>query len=369
MEFIDLNKQYLRIKPKIDLAINKVLQNQNFILGEEVTEFERIMNDYLNTFSVGVANGTDALMIALMAAGINEGDEVITPSFTWVSTVEVIKLLKARPVFVDIDPNTFNIDEKLIEERITPKTKFIIPVSLFGCCPNLDKIMEIANHHNLLVLEDAAQSYGAKSNGKLSCSIAHISTTSFFPAKPLGCYGDGGAIFSSDKDLLERSKIISRHGQSGRYNYVTVGVNSRLDTIQAAVLIEKHKILEDEIERRNKVASTYNDLLGENDYFKLPKVNNESNRSVWAQYTIQLNAELKPHRQKIMDSLKISNIPTALYYPAPLHLQGPYLDNSIELPHTVNISDSVLSLPMHPYLSLEEIQEICHHLSMVVEGL
>ena len=366
MEFIDLKKQYLLNKSNIDTRIAKVLEEQNFILGEEVLQLEQLMNDYTNSKSVGVANGTDALMIALMAMGIQEGDEVITPSFTWVSTIEVIKLLNAKPVYVDINPDTFNIDESLIEERITPQTKCIIPVSLFGRCPDLSKLMNIAKVNNLKVLEDAAQSYGAKSNGMLSCSITDIATTSFFPAKPLGCYGDGGAIFSSDKDLIEACRIISRHGQSGRYNYVRVGVNSRLDTIQAAILLEKHKIFEDEIVMRNNVARHYEDILKDNLLVKTPSILSEENRSVWAQYTIILDDSLDGKREDIMAELKSLGVPTALYYPAPLHLQSIYFDDSFNLINTTKIANSVLSLPMHPYLEESEIEYVCSSLSQVL---
>ena len=246
IRFIDLIRQREFLNNKIEQSILKVVQNSNFIQGEEVKLIEEELANFTGTKCVSVANGTDALYIALLAHGIKEGDEVLIPSFTWVSTAETICQLKAKPVFVDIDDN-FNIDIKKMTEKITENTKAIMPVSMFGRCPDLNKIQTIALEHNLKTIEDAAQSFGAKSLECMSCSVLDISTTSFFPAKPLGCYGDGGAIFSTNEGLFEKCQIISKHGQKSRYEYVDIGVNSRLDTIQASILLEKLKIFEDEI--------------------------------------------------------------------------------------------------------------------------
>tara|TARA_Y100001970_G_scaffold52859_1_gene66885 strand:+ start:3157 stop:4269 length:1113 start_codon:yes stop_codon:yes gene_type:complete len=365
INFIDLKKQYLKNKEAIDSALNKVLEDTNFILGNQVSEFEKISGEYVGSKCIGVANGTDALFIALKAIGIGEGDEVITPSFTWVSTVETIKMTGAKPLYVDIKSNDFNLNEDEISTLITSKTKAIMSVSIFGRCPHLKKLKTICEEHGLFLIEDAAQSYGAKSNGSLSCSVADISTTSFFPAKPLGCYGDGGAIYSNNENFFEEASLIARHGQSGRYNYLRVGVNSRLDTIQAAVLIEKHKIFEEEIKKRNSIAKYYEENLIESNLITTPKVPNEDNRSVWAQYTILLDNDIKEKREFIMEYLKSAGIPSALYYPVLLHKTNIYKDKCT-LPVSEDVSDRVLSLPMHPYLEKDEVEEISYLLKKAI---
>lgn len=357
INFIDLQKQYQKNQKNINESIQNVLDNSNFILGSQVSEFQNISSNYVGADCIGVANGTDALFISLKALGIKKGDEVITPSFTWVSTVETIKLIGAKPVYIDIKLDDFNIDESLVEELINEKTKAIMSVSIFGRCPDLARLKKIAEKYSIHLIEDAAQSYGAKNHDNMSCSIADISTTSFFPAKPLGCYGDGGAIYSKNQNLFEKASIISRHGQKGRYNYLEVGVNSRLDTIQAAILIEKHKIFEDEINMRNCVANSYEDNLKEIDEIETPTIPNQSNRSVWAQYTVLLSDSIAKHREIIMKDLKEQGIPTALYYPVLLHKTKTYED-SVHLPVSEGICDRVLSLPMHPYLEEDEIRSI-----------
>ncbi len=363
MKFIDLNKQYKTIKNEIDLAIQSTLDDGDFIQGNKVKELEALLGSYSQTNCTTCANGTDALYISLRALGVCEGDEIIVPSFTWVSTAGVIKLLNAKPIFAEISEKDFNIDPNNIIELISNKTKGIIPVSIFGRCANLTEINLIAKKHNLWVIEDAAQSFGAKHNGSFSCSMTDLATTSFFPAKPLGCYGDGGAIFSKDESLLEKTRIISRHGQKKRYEYVDVGMNSRLDTIQASILIEKMKIYENEIALRNDVAHKYNSRLDHLDVIKTPEIPESTNRSVWAQYTILLDNELKHKRDKIMNLLKEDGVPSALYYPAPLHLQPPFR-NGQRLPITEEISKRVLSLPMHPYLEDNEIDFIAQKLKI-----
>lgn len=371
INFIDLNKQYLSIKQEVDDSISKVIKSSSFIQGPEVKDLEKQLTEYTSCNALSVANGTDALFISLMALGVGPGDEVITPSFTWVSTVEAIKLVGAKPVFIEVSKETFNIDEDKIEDLISPNTKVIMPVSIFGRCPDLHKIMNLTKvkNNNIKVLEDAAQSFGAKLDGKLSCSIADISTTSFFPAKPLGCYGDGGAIFTNNEELFEKVSMISKHGQKGRYNYKTIGVNSRLDTMQAAILLCKLQIFEKEISLRNNVASLYNNFLHNSGFCKVPSIPDNKNRSVWAQYTLILNDDVYLKRSEIMNKMKEKNIPTALYYPAALHLQKPYLDKVANLPLTEYIADRVLSLPMHPYLEDSEVDYISGSLKDILSSL
>ena len=369
IHFVDLIKQQKALKKDISDVINDVISRSHFILGKEVQELEKILSEYVGNKCISVANGTDALLVALMAIGVKQDDEVLVPSFTWVSTAEVVCMLKAKPVFIDIDEN-FNIDLNKIEEKITKKTKAIIPVSMFGSCPELKNIKEISDKYNLKCIEDAAQSFGAKSSGKLSCSVLDISTTSFFPAKPLGCYGDGGAIFTNDDDLFERIKVIPRHGQKGRYQYHEVGINSRLDTIQAAILIEKMKIFEDEINSRIKIAKKYEKLLNDIDLIKTPYIPDEDNRSVWAQYTLILDKKLSEERESLMEDLLSKGIPTALYYPRPLHTSPVYeAFNSTDLNNTNNISSRVLSLPMHPYLTDDDINLIAFELEKSIKKI
>lgn len=358
INFIDLKRQQNQIKSNLNESIENVLSNGNYIMGEDVRNLEAMLSEYVGQECITVANGTDALFVSLLSCGIEPGDEVIVPSFTWVSTAEVVCLAKATPVFIDID-ETFNLDIQQIERLISKKTKAIIPVSMFGLMPNLEQINEIAERYGLTVIEDAAQSFGAKFNEKISCSLADISTTSFFPAKPLGCYGDGGAVFIKNKKFLKKAKSIPRHGQDGRYNYIDIGLNSRLDTLQAAILIEKLKIFEDEIQLRNKVANFYIDSMSSVENIKLPQKTDEHNRSVWAQFTIRLGEGLKEHRKDIMNELKANGIPTALYYPVPLHTAECYKSaRYLDLKNTEEISNEVISIPMHPYLENKELNYI-----------
>ena len=368
--FIDLDAQEKVIGKKLEGAVETVLQHKKFINGPEVSVFEESLAKFANVNNaITCGSGTDALLLPLMAIGIGEGDAVFVPSFTFVATAEVVSLLKATPFFVDVDIQTFNIDPEKLRNAIIAskkmglKPKVIIPVDLFGQPACYDQINEIAEEFSLNVISDAAQSFGAKHNGSFSCSMTDLATTSFFPAKPLGCYGDGGAIFSKDESLLEKTRIISRHGQKKRYEYVDVGMNSRLDTIQASILIEKMKIYENEIALRNDVAHKYNSRLDHLDVIKTPEIPESTNRSVWAQYTILLDNELKHKRDKIMNLLKEDGVPSALYYPAPLHLQPPFR-NGQRLPITEEISKRVLSLPMHPYLEDNEIDFIAQKLKI-----
>jgi len=262
MEFIDLKSQYLRLKAEIDAGIQRVLDQGQYILGPEVAQLEERLVAYTGAkYCITVANGTDALQIALMALGVGPGDEVITPGFTYIATAETVALLRAKPVYVDIDERTYNLDPNLLEAAITPRTKAIIPVSLYGQCADYDAINAIAAKHVIPVIEDAAQSFGATYKGRKSCNLTTIACTSFFPSKPLGCYGDGGAIFTSDDELAKVMRQIARHGQDRRYHHVRVGVNSRLDTIQAAVLLPKLAVLDEEMRQRQEVAGRYARLL------------------------------------------------------------------------------------------------------------
>lgn len=341
INFIDLKAQQARIKDKIDAGIARVLAHGQYILGPEVAELEEKLAAYVGVrHCIGVANGTDALQIAQMALGIGSGDEVITPGFTYIATAETVALLGARPVYVDVDPRTYNLDPALLEAAITPRTKAIVPVSLYGQCAEFDAINAVAARYGIPVIEDAAQSFGASYKGRKSCSLTDIACTSFFPSKPLGCYGDGGAIFTNDDELAKVMRQISRHGQDRRYHHVRIGVNSRLDTLQAAILLPKLEILDDEIEARQRVAQIYGELLEE----AVPHVE-AHNRSAWAQYTVQVD-----RRSEVQGKLKEAGIPTAVHYPVPLNRQPAVADASVQLPHGDALAERVMSLPMHPYM-------------------
>lgn len=358
MEFIDLKAQQERIKAKIDAGIQKVLTHGQYILGPEVTELEEKLAAYTGAkYCISCANGTDALQIAQMALGIGVGDEVITPGFTYIATAETVALLGAKPVYVDVDPKTYNLDVNKLEAVITPRTKAIIPVSLYGQCADFDAINQVAQKYNLPVIEDAAQSFGATYKGRKSCNLSTISCTSFFPSKPLGCYGDGGAIFTNDEELATVIRQIARHGQDRRYHHIRVGVNSRLDTLQAAILLPKLEILEDEILARNVVAENYNDLFNAAGIMTTPFVE-EHNRCAWAQYTIQVE-----NRAEVQEKLKAQGIPTAVHYPIPLNKQPAVADAQVSLPVGDRIAECVMSLPMHPYLTVEEQQVIVESLA------
>ncbi|MDE1908610.1 MAG: DegT/DnrJ/EryC1/StrS family aminotransferase [Pseudomonas sp.] len=349
IEFIDLKQQQARIKNHIDAAISRVLEHGQYILGPEVSELEEKLASFVGSkFCITCANGTDALQIVQMAMGIGPGDEVITPGFTYIATAETVALLGAKPVYVDIDPLTYNLDPKKLEEAITPRTKAIIPVSLYGQCADFDTINEIAARHGIPVIEDAAQSFGATYKGRKSCNLSTVACTSFFPSKPLGCYGDGGAIFTDDPELEKIMRQIARHGQDRRYHHVRVGVNSRLDTIQAAILLQKLSIFDDELTLRVAVAGNYDRLLAEADITGTPFIA-PGNVSVYAQYTLCVD-----NRSSWQSSLKDQGIPTVVHYPIPLNQQPAVADESADLPIGDSVAQRVLSLPMHPYLTHEQ---------------
>lgn len=348
MDFIDLKSQQARIKDKIDAGIARVLAHGQYILGPEVAELEERLAAYTGAkYCISVANGTDALQIALMALGVGPGDEVITPGFTYIATAEAAAVLGAKPVYVDIDPRTYNLDPALLEAAITPRTKAIIPVSLYGQCADYDAINAIAAKHGITVIEDAAQSFGATYKGQKSCNLTTIATTSFFPSKPLGAYGDGGAIFTSDGELAKLMRQIARHGQEKRYCHVRVGLNSRLDTIQASILLQKLEIFEDELLNRARIAKVYARLFV-GSHIEAPYVESYG-RSAWAQYTIRVK-----DRSKAQAALTSTGIPSAVHYPLPLNKQPAVADCSANLPHGDLAAAEVISLPFHPYLAEDD---------------
>lgn len=346
IEFIDLKAQQSRIKAEIDAGIQRVLAHGQYILGPEVAELEEKLAAYTGTkYCITCANGTDALQIAQMAFGIGPGDEVITPGFTYIATAETVAVLGATPVYVDVNPKTYNLDVEKLEAAITPRTKAIIPVSLYGQCADFDAINAIAAKYNIPVIEDAAQSFGATYKGRKSCNLSTVACTSFFPSKPLGCYGDGGAIFTNDDELAKVIRQIARHGQDRRYHHIRVGVNSRLDTLQAAILLPKLAILDDEMQARQRVADTYTKLFNQAGILTTPFIEMH-NQSAWAQYTIQVD-----NRSEVQEKLKSQGIPTAVHYPIPLNKQPAVADDNAVLPVGDLVAERVMSLPMHPYMS------------------
>ena len=368
IEFIDLKVQQDRIKDKINAGIQRVLAHGQYILGPEVAELEQRLAAYTGSkYCITVANGTDALQIAQMALGVGTGDEVITPGFTYIATAETVALLGAKPAYVDIDPRTFNLDPTLLEAAITPKTKAIIPVSLFGQCADFDAINAIAEKYGIPVIEDAAQSFGATYKGRKSCNISTVACASFFPSKPLGCYGDGGAIFTNDDELAKVMRQIARHGQDRRYHHIRVGVNSRLDTLQAAILLAKLDIFDEEIALRHKVAARYQQLLAQHGTQNTtrpvhPPFIESHNLSVYAQYTLRVE-----HREKVQAHLANAGIPTAIHYPLPLNRQPAVADDSAQLPVGDSAARQVISLPMHPYLDEFDQHMIVNALHEVID--
>ncbi|KYZ76417.1 aminotransferase DegT [Anaerosporomusa subterranea] len=358
MPFIDLKTQQDKIRPSLNARIAKVLEHGQYIMGPEVYELEEKLAAYVGVkHCISMSNGTDSLMIALMAFGIGQGDEVITTPFTFIATAEVTAFLGATPVFVDIDPKTYNLDPSKLEQAITPRTKAIIPVSLYGQCADMDAINTIANKYGIPVIEDAAQSFGTTYKGKKSCGLSTIGSTSFFPTKPLGCYGDGGACFTDDDELARKLSQIRLHGQDRRYHHPVIGVNGRLDTIQAAVLLAKLEIFDEEIQLRQEVAKRYTETL--KDVVVTPYIA-EGNTSVYAQYTVQVD-----NREHVQEKLKEAGIPTAVHYPIPLNLQPVFADlNQPEgsFPIAEEVAKRVMSLPMSAYLNETDQMQIVERL-------
>ena len=350
MQFIDLRAQQERIRDVLQQRIDTVLRHGQYIMGPEVDELERKLAAFVGVrHCVGVANGTDGLLIAMMALGIGRDDEVITTPFTFIATAEMIALLGARPVFVDIDPCTYNLDPQQIEAAITPQTRAIMPVGLYGQCADMDAIGAIAQRHDIPVIEDAAQSFGATYKGRQSCSLAAIGCTSFFPSKPLGCYGDGGACFTNDDLLAARMRQIRIHGQERRYYHSIIGVNGRLDTLQAAILLAKLEVFESEVLARARIGRRYAQLLG--DLTAIPPLE-PHNTSVYAQFTFEVG-----NRDQFVALLVADGIPTAVHYPVTLNLQPAfaYLGKGRgSFPHAEAAACRVVSLPMHAYLTDHE---------------
>ena len=354
IDFANLQVQYQKYKDDIDTHIHSILNKSNYIMGEEVKQLETELSTFTGAnHTITCSNGNDALLLALMAMDIQPGDEIITTPFTWISTGEMIALLKATPVFVDIEPDTFNMDASLIEAAITKKTKAIMPVSLYGQPADMDAIQSIADKYTLKVIIDGAQSFGSTYNNKTDSNLGDISTTSFFPSKPLGCYGDGGAVFTNNEDYAKKIKLLRVHGQNKRYHHQYIGIGGRLDTIQAAILLAKLPYYKKELEVRERVAKSYANTLTGN--LTLPII--KSNRtSVWAQYTVKVN-----NRDEVKKKLQDDGIPTAIYYPVSLHLQEcfrylNYKEN--DFPVAEEASNCVLSLPMNAFLTDDNISYI-----------
>ncbi|MCO5101252.1 MAG: DegT/DnrJ/EryC1/StrS family aminotransferase [Burkholderiaceae bacterium] len=362
MQFIDLQTQYAALKPEIDRRIQAVLDHGQYIMGPEVRELEERLEQFTGSkHCITVASGTEALLIALMALGIGRGDEVITTPFTFVATAEMIVLLGATPMFVDVDPSTGNIDASRIEERITARTRAIMPVALYGQPADMDEINAVASRHGLPVIEDAAQSFGAEYKGRKSCNLSTIGCTSFFPSKPLGCYGDGGAIFTSDEALSKKMREIRVHGQERRYHHTSVGVGGRMDTLQCAVVLAKLARFDWETAERQRKARRYLDLLR-----NAPTVTTlppkPGRTTAWAQFTV-----LCDDRTALQQRLSEAGIPTAIHYPVPLHRQPAYreLGGGEEYPVASSMAQRVLSLPMSADLKEDDQQRVC---SVIANG-
>lgn len=374
MDFIDLKTQYERLREPINARIQAVLDHGQFILGPEVAELEDALATFTGSgYCISAASGTDALLLALMAYEIGPGDEVITSPFTFIATGEVIALLGANPVFVDIDARTYNIDPNMIEAAITPNTKAIMPVSLYGQCADFDAINEIAERHALPVIEDAAQSFGAAYKERRSCALSTVAGTSFFPSKPLGAYGDAGAIFTDDDAVAKVCKELRVHGEDSRYHHPRIGINGRMDSIQAAVLLAKLPVFEEEeIEAREKIGQRYSALIEEafadvepGRRATAPFVE-PHNLSVYAQYTIEV-----PDRDQVQAALTERGIPTAVHYPVPLHQQPAFAflgESAGRFPVAEAAARRVMSLPMHPYVSEEQQTDIVAALLAAVPG-
>lgn len=363
MQFIDLKKQYQRVESQIQAGIKQVLEHGRYIMGPEITELESALAEFVGAkHAVAVSSGTDAILMSLLALNIQPGDEIITSSFSFFATGEMCSLVGAVPVFVDIDPKTYNIDPEQIKKHISKKTKAIMPVSLYGQCADMDAINQIAAEYQIPVIEDAAQSFGAMYRGRRSCHLSTVACTSFFPSKPLGAYGDGGACFTDDDEIAEKLQQIRNHGQSGRYHHIRLGLNGRMDSMQAAVLLVKLSLFPEEIECRQMVADRYQHLL--KDLVATPFIA-DGNTSVYAQYTIEVDS-----REQFSAQLAKDNIPTAIHYPQPLHQQPFYLQQDIpriECPHAERVASRVISLPMCPYLSEQEQQQIAKAIQYAVK--
>jgi UDP-2-acetamido-2-deoxy-ribo-hexuluronate aminotransferase len=358
--FIDLKTQYTELKQIVDARIQAVLDHGQYIMGPEVAEMEGRLANYVGAkHCISVSSGTEALLIALMALGVGPGDEVITTPFTFAATSEVIALVGATPVFVDIEPDTYNIDADLVEQAITDKTKAIMPVSLYGQTADMRRLRAIAEQYGLPIIEDAAQSLGATHHGEKSGALSTFGCVSFFPSKPLGCYGDGGALFTNDDALAKIAREIRVHGQERRYVHSRIGVGGRMDTLQCAVVLAKLERFEWEISRRTELGQNYLDRLAGNNAVGLPVVR-PGNTCVWAQFTVRVQ-----NRAGVVEALKSHGVPTAVHYPVPMHKQPAYAAISRvsgSLDHAEAAAETVMSLPFHPYLSDETQQTVIDRL-------
>jgi UDP-2-acetamido-2-deoxy-ribo-hexuluronate aminotransferase len=365
--FVDLKRQYREMKPAIDNAISRVLRHGQFILGPEVEELETRLAEFTGAkHCVTVSSGTDALLIALMAVGVGPGDEVITTPFTFIATAEVIVLVGAKPVFVDVDPTTCNLDAGKLAAVVTSRTRAIMPVSLYGQPADMDEINAIAGRDGIPVIEDAAQSFGAEYRGRRSCNLSDIGATSFFPSKPLGCYGDGGALFTNDDALAKAMREIRVHGQDGRYHHTRIGVAGRMDTLQCAIVLAKLEGFRRELELRSAVAERYTRLLLDHrDDVEVVQVKNDRT-SVYAQYAVLVSA-----RERVVDLLKGKGVPTAVHYPRPVHRQPAYAKwrGDSDFPVSDDLSARVLNLPMHPYLEPETQEYVVDQLVSAVASI
>lgn len=371
MDFIDLNAQQALIRAQIEDNIKRVLDHGKYIMGPEVTQLEEQLSEFVGVkHCIGVSSGTDALLVAMMALGIGAGDEVITTPFTFIATGEMIALLGANPVFVDIDPKTYNIDPDGIAAAITSKTRAIMPVSLYGQCAEFDAINQIADKHGIPVIEDGAQSFGAEYKGRKSCALSTIGCSSFFPSKPLGGYGDSGACFTDDDELAKAMREIRVHGQDRRYHHPRIGLNARMDTMQAAILLAKMQIFPDEVTSRSDIGQRYTDMIidshkqtDKQEDFPIPPYIESYNTSVYAQYTVSVE-----NRSNVLEALKQQDIPTAVHYPVALHKQPVFNDQAPQLPLATQLSERVMSLPMHPYLQADEQKTIVDALVSAVNS-
>ncbi len=364
MKFIDLHRQYKQYQQEIDAQISDVIENTAFIMGPKIAELEELLAHNAGVkYAVACSSGTDALLLALMAYDIRPGDEIITTTFSFIATAEVVAFLKATPVFVDVDPETYNIDPERIKNAVTEKTRGIIAVDIFGQCADYDAINAVAKENNLFVIEDAAQSFGARYKDRPACSLSGMACTSFFPAKPLGCYGDGGMVFTDDAEKAGLMNSFRGHGQgTHRYDHVRIGLNARLDALQAAVLLAKFPRFSAEITARNRLADYYNENLDKK--IKTPVVL-DHNLSTYAQYSIRVAL-----RDELQVWLKDKGIPSAIHYPKPLHLQPAfsYLNYAAgDCPVAENICENIISLPMHPFLTDEEMDLIIHTVNDFIE--
>lgn len=365
MKFIDLGAQYRAYKTDIDAAMQRVVESTMFIQGDEVKSLENELADYVGVdHCVSCASGTDALQLALMALGIGPGDEVVTSPFSFFATAEVISLLGAKPVFCDIEGTTYNLDASKLADCITDRTKAIMPVSIFGQTSDMDRINEIAAARGIPVIEDGAQSFGAEYKGRKSCGVSAIGCTSFFPTKPLGCYGDGGALFTDDDDVADRLRVLLNHGQSGRYLHSAIGLNSRLDAIQAAVLRVKLRHLDDELAARQSVADRYTSKLSGIDGLKVPAV--PADRTcAWAQYSIHV-----ADRDQFIADLKSRNVPSSVHYPMPIYRQEVYATQDWpECPVAEEVSAGIMSLPMYPFMPEQDVDAACSAIAEICKGV